>query len=256
MASEQCFWYFKKHDAEIVMRRQPFLLVFGIGILLAGCLSLVAGDAKEAVRITIIFTDSSGAAVPHAQIKLAPQTATTPKNPETNEMGSIALNVIPGQYDLFVTSPEFAPWAKNIRLEANPNQTVRVVLQVANTTQLVQVCSGGCPPIQIGGLSAPPIPHSASITVTVTDAAGAPIPYAQIGVDPRENAWEVHEADESGKFSLKVDPGIYDVAVTRPGFQRWTKHIKLEEKENQAINVILQIGGCLPGPCSAVESTH
>jgi hypothetical protein len=210
------------------VQRKPFLLLLGLGLVLTGPLPLAAGDTKQAVPVTIIVIDSAGAPIPFAQIMLAPRPATTPKHPETSETGKISLQVIPGKYDLFVTAADFAPWAKNIQVEANGSQTVTVILQIACKTQTVRSI---------------PIIASASVTITVTDATGAAVPYAQIGVCPIDEFSKPHdEADESGKFSLKLVPGSCELAVTSPGFRRWTQRIGLKQKENQTLKVVLEVG--------------
>jgi hypothetical protein len=234
---------------------KPYALLFGFGFLLAGCPLLYAADVKGAVPITIIVTDSAGAAIPNSQIKLWPQPAEIAKNPETNESGEVKLNVPPGNYDLFVTSPDFTPWTKAIRVEANANRTFRIVLQVASATTIIKLCSP-CPEIQTGGPPERQVVPSFSITIAVTDATGSPVPYAQIGIDPKEDSWKFHEADELGKFSLKLSPGTYELAVTSPGFRRSTQRIVIKEKENQTVQAVLEPGGCLPGPCNTVDSIH
>jgi hypothetical protein len=226
------------------MGGKPFLLMFGIGLLLTGCLSLHAKSATDGAPVTIVVTDSSGAPIRYAQIKLAPQSATMPKNSETDETGKISLNVIPGKYNLFVTAPDFAPWSKSILVESNAGQTLMVTLQIVCATQTVR--DPRFAPIA-----------SASIMITVTNATGAAVPFAQIGVCPVDEFSKAHdESDESGKFSLKLVPGDYDLVVTSPGFRRWTRHIGLKDKKGLIVNAILQVGGCLPGPCTTVESTH
>ena len=209
------------------MEGKPFLLVLGLGLFLTGNLSFLAQDKKEAVPFTVIVMDSGGAPIPYAQVKLAPRPATTLKKLETDEAGKISFNAIPGKYDLFVTAGDFAPWAKNIQVEANASHTVTVVLQIACKTQTVRA-----------------IPNIAtsSVTITVTAATGAAVPFAQVGVCPIQEFANLQEADESGKFSLKLVPGAYEVAVTSPGFRRWTQRIEFKGKQDQTLKVILEVG--------------
>lgn len=206
-------------------------------------------ETKGAVPFAVVVVDPNWGVVPKAQIKLQP--AVSSKILESNELGEISLDVPPGSYDLFVTNPDFVPWAKNIRVAANTNERVTVVLQPVATT-LVQL-DGPCVPAQND--------HddrksqrvcSASLTISVTDAAGVAIPYAQIGglpgaieraAAPRFLPSDFYETDESGKFSLKLDQGQYEMSVTSPSFRPWTKRIELKEKENRTITVVLQVWG-------------
>jgi hypothetical protein len=213
-------------------------------------------ETKAAVPLTVVVVDPNWGVLSNAQIKLAPRPATMRKNPKTNELGEISLDVPPGTYDLFVTEPDFVPWAENIRVGANANKTVTVVLQLAATTRIVQL-DGPCVPIQNDDDSRKlQRVCSTSVTITVTDAAGAAIPYAQIGGFPEAITSDFYEIDESGRFGLKLDPGRYQMSVTSPGFRRWTKRIELKEKEDQTLTVVLQTGDCTPGPCAAVGSNH
>jgi hypothetical protein len=226
------------------MKRNLFFLLFGIGLFLTGYSSLHAKNGKDAVAVTVIVTDPSGTPIRSAQIKLARQPPAIHKNPETDKTGAVSLNVIPGKYDLFATATDFAPWAKNILVQADVGQTVNVTLQLVCATQSVRAAKV-------------PATASASVTITVTDATGAAVPFAQIGFCPvAEFSRPRDEADESGKLRFKLVPGDYDLVVTSPGFRRWTQRIELKEKENQVVNAILQVGGCLPGPCTTVEPTH
>ena len=125
-----------------------------------------------------------------------------------------------------------------------------MVLQPVATTTLVQL-DGPCVPVQNDDDDRKSQRVcSASLTIIVTDAAGAAIPYAQIGglpgaiferaATPRFLPSDFYETDESGKFSLKLDPGQNEMSVTSPSFQLWTKRIELKE-ENQTITVVLQV---------------
>jgi hypothetical protein len=164
------------------MRRKPLLLLLGFGLLLTRHLSLPAQDTK-AVPVTIIVVDSAGAAIPHAQVELASRATPTPKNLETNDFGKISLDVLPGNYDLFVDAPSFVHLSKNMEVKARSDQTVVVTLQIASTTIIVQTCSP-CFPIQISPspeqpIGLLPLPQSrwiplmqlASPTVTHTSAS-------------------------------------------------------------------------------------
>jgi|SRR5271170_6352366 len=237
------------------MKIKAFLVLLGlVPLQMAGPLPS-AGETNKAVALTVVVMDTAGGAIPSAQIRLIPGSAMPFKNPETNEAGKISLEVLPGNYNLFVAVPVFLPWAKQILVDRTENQTVNVVLQIAETTQTVETCAP-CFPVQTDALasSAPPLQSappvlSASLTMAVTDATGRAVPNAQIGGIPQSKDWKFAETDDSGKLIAKLAPRAYDIAVTSPGFQRWTKRVVLKEEEDQTVKVVLQTGECIPGPC-------
>lgn len=219
---------------------------------------ILADDGNQALPVTITVTDSFGTPVPHAQVRLAPHPASNPGNSETNETGRIVLNVLPGKYTLQVTAPKFKSWTKDIQAAAHGPQSVEVILQAADTSQ-VTIC-GPCPMVQIQEALIVP---SGSVTFVIADATGATIPHAKIGVNhanikdhPEEIVWKLNEADETGYFTLNLSPGIYDLAVTSPGFRLWTRQIEVKEKDNRILKVALEVGECPPGSCTVVESAH
>jgi hypothetical protein len=240
------------------MKIRLLRLVVTFAFFVPGHLPLSAQKIKDTVSLNIVVIDPSGGAVPDAQIKLSSLPSKSPKNPETNEAGALSLDVVPGSYYLYVSSPNFVPWAKHIEVGTAPTQAVRVELQVAKTTVMVQVCSP-CPPIQTGSapqlppVSTPLPPSFGSVTLVVTNATGGAVPYAQIGGLTPTNTQKSPEADEHGRFSTKVDPGSYELAVTSPGFLRWTKRIRVENGKNITVNIALQVGDCSPGPCPAID---
>jgi hypothetical protein len=229
------------------MKTGSLLLLLTFSFVVTERPLLSAKETKDSVSVTIVVMGPRGGMVPDAQIKLSPSPAKAPKNPETNEHGEFSLDLVPGSYDLFVSFPVFVPWAKQIQVLAAPSQTVRVVLEVAETTAMVQTCSP-CPPVQLDSVPQPPaVPSaSASLTIVVKDATGAVVPYAQIGGYLQAGTWRVPEADEHGRFSIKVIPGSLNLAVTSPGFRRWTKRIRLQDGESQTVDVLLNADDAPP----------
>jgi len=88
-------------------------------------------DPRNAT-INITVTNHDGAAVPYAQIDSGqPLEASAPpvwRVLEADEHGNISLRVIPGTFDLTVTSPGLARWKKSATLKDGESQNVNVVL--------------------------------------------------------------------------------------------------------------------------------
>jgi hypothetical protein len=156
---------------------------------------------------------------------LVPAPTNAPKNPQTNEVGQYSLELLPGSYELFVTSPSFLPWAKRIQVQTEGSQLFGVTLQIPETLTIVETC-GPCLPIEMNSSSAPPPKPVASavVTIAVTDVSGATGAHAQVAGLPSgedvNHVTAVVETDEDGKLSRKLVPGSYELAVT--------------EQENQA----------------------
>jgi hypothetical protein len=104
--------------------------------LLAGI--TVWGQSVAARRVTIQVRDQSGAPVAHAQIKLAPAPDAAPAKMETDDKGSVSLNLKAGSYAVVVTEQGFKNWSESIYVakpdgEDNATQVYPVVLQLGAT---------------------------------------------------------------------------------------------------------------------------
>ena len=81
--------------------------------------------------LTIIVMNSTGVALPHAQIGGFQKEAAW-SFPETDEYGRFNVKVVQGSYELVVTNPGFLRWTKDIQLQEGENRTVRVLLNEAD----------------------------------------------------------------------------------------------------------------------------
>jgi len=90
-------------------------------------------------------------------------------------------------------------------------------------------------------------------TIEVRDTSGAGIPNAVVRYQ-RMSEMLAHKAhtDNNGRAILELDPGSYDMAVTSPGFRTWHKRLEVQGATSRSISIVLQVGGCPPGPCLAV----
>lgn len=90
-----------------------------------------------------------------------------------------------------------------------------------------------------------PSKETAQVTIEVRDPSGAFIPNALIRY---QRLYEMFghkaHADNSGKLSLGLEPGKYDIVVVSPGFRTWHKRLEVKGTGIQIISVVLEIGQC------------
>jgi hypothetical protein len=85
--------------------------------------------------------------------------------------------------------------------------------------------------------------ESASIVVHVTDPTGADIPYATVQSLPLPKTPGGNPTtDRSGKLSIDLSPGSYDLTFRSQGFRTETRHIEVKNGAHQTINVVLELG--------------
>ncbi len=85
----------------------------------------------------------------------------------------------------------------------------------------------------------------ASISGTITDASGAPVPAAVITVtNVGKNTSIVSNSNESGLYSTPLlEPGAYTVVITRDGFRRVVReNIVLQTLDKARLDIQLQVG--------------
>lgn len=214
------------------MVRQNCRLGFALLLLGLANPSLNAQSARKTVPFSINVTDRSNAVVIFAQIKICPRGGKLPKNPQkTNEYGKFRSNLEPGIYDLFVTSPMFKPWFKQIQLHEESDETVGAVLEATGRT-LVRTGHGWDPPP----------PAAILLNINVTDESGAPIAFAQLaGLDEdRHFSNDPMQVNEKGEMVLKRVPSTYLVAVTSPGYERWERDVEVGVHDEHSLKITLK----------------
>ena len=125
------------------MKMKSLTLLFAL-MLIAVCPSLFAQETKSSAFVTITVKDETGAVVPHAKIKISPLPATATGDSETDQYGKLSLNLIPGNFDLSVTSSGFKRWMQTVRVQDTANQTIEAVLRVG--------LGGGGPTVVLPGV--------------------------------------------------------------------------------------------------------
>jgi Carboxypeptidase regulatory-like domain len=204
-------------------RIRDVILALLLLVLLGARLS--AQNTWNTAQLSIIVTDKTNAYVAGAQIKICPHAGVLPQKPQTYQSGTLRLNLVPGSYDLFVASPVYKPWYRQVDLRAGSNETITAVLEAAGRT-LVHTGHGWDPPS----------PPAEPLRIDVTDEAGVPIAYASFDGFPDANTM----ADEKGQLRLKLVPTTYLVAVTSPGYERWEKIVEVIPRQENLVKVVLK----------------
>jgi hypothetical protein len=103
---------------------------------------LFAAQESAPVPITFWVTDQSGAAIPHAQMKLIIMPANVPSELETNDNGKLSLSLESGFYRVSVNSLGFSPFTKQIEVRDTKAQIFQLTLDVSRGGGPVVM---GCP---------------------------------------------------------------------------------------------------------------
>src|SRR5271168_1209745 len=117
--------------------------VAAVGIAVIGITLLVPiilrAQQETTVPVTIHVSDPTGAAIPHAQVRVVPGPDKAPAKLETDEHGQFVVELKGGGYALSVSALGFKNWAERIYVgntggQASSGQVVPVVLQIGNVS--------------------------------------------------------------------------------------------------------------------------
>jgi Carboxypeptidase regulatory-like domain len=106
--------------------------------------SQATAQQTPTATVTIDVRDRTGAAVPHAKIRLQPPPNPLPAVMETDEAGTLALRLPNGSYALFVSASGFQTASQHVDVTSGQTSIatqlpVRVMLEVAHTSGPVPV---------------------------------------------------------------------------------------------------------------------
>ncbi len=103
-------------------------------------------------------------------------------------------------------------------------------------------------------LRATVLAQTGSVKGVVVDPALASVAFAKVVLEVRGAATPTAttQTDVMGHFELSASPGTYDLRVTAPGFEFYTKQVSVVEgKETDFSTISLRVGAiakCEPGP--------
>jgi len=199
-------------------------------------LSRCSPAANAEGRISLEVTDETGAVVQRAQVAVRPHLQPQTSAWRTDDHGRFSFSMPPGDYDLFVVSPLFREWSKQVRVREEKTINFKIVLNPAKISQIVDAGSNGL--IDTGSVyvSQPPAPEL--VILSVQDQDREPIVGARVWVTYQDPTAYM-ETDEKGMITLKLLPRDYEMVVVSPGFTRWQQHLKVEEGRGRLLNVIL-----------------
>lgn len=117
------------------------LEIFRVGFLAAALLAPSGAWVQQTTTRTVIIQvgDQAGAPIAHAKVRLVPPPDVAPATLETDENGTLSLNLKPGSYALTVTEQGFKNWSESIYVanqegKAGASQVYPVVLQIASSS--------------------------------------------------------------------------------------------------------------------------
>jgi uncharacterized membrane protein len=182
-----------------------FAFLFTVRLALYGSIS--AQQIRSRAPITVVVTDPTGAAIPHAEVKIvsAPSLSLPAQKLETNGAGTLAVELEPGEYDITVHALSFRTASKHIIAQNGVAQSVEVLLQV-----------GGCPP----GCVVVPLSAAEQLFAVkgvVVDPSGAVIPQAEVVFKGESDRIAAHTGMD-GAVNVNLEAGKYVVTISAFGF--------------------------------------
>ena len=120
---------------------------FCLGVVALAAIAATApaaiAQSTASVQIQGVVQDSSGAVVPGAQITVRNVATGVERNVETNAEGRYrALGLAPGEYEITVAMSGFATMLhRGIAVEVGDTATINITLEVATTTEVIEVAS-------------------------------------------------------------------------------------------------------------------
>ena len=121
---------------------QPFRRISLLLLFLACMLTPQLLAAQTGGRIAGAVKDATGALIPNSQVVLVNPANGVKQNAVTGNDGVFTFAAVPvGQYELDVAADGFSPYRQtaNLKIDVNTALTIDVVLQVANTSQTINV---------------------------------------------------------------------------------------------------------------------
>jgi hypothetical protein len=219
---------------------------------LALCGSVSAQQIESRTPITVVVTDPSGAAIPRAGVTIASATplGLPTQDLKTNEAGTLAVELQPGDYDITVHALSFRTVSRHIIAQKSVAQSVKVLLQVAG-------CPPGCNVVSMS--AAEPL---FAVKGVVVDQLGAVIPQAEV-VFKGESGTIVAHTGMDGTVNVTLESGKFLVTISAVGFAT-TKlaDIYVPGSTADAVRVVLKpspqvtCGPCVEDPLVMTETSE
>ncbi|WP_226005885.1 carboxypeptidase regulatory-like domain-containing protein [Natrinema salinisoli] len=158
-------------------------------------------EATGAVEGTV--TDADGEPVADATVTAGDETVTTDEN------GTYALELEPGEYTLAVSVEGYEDASQNVTVDADAITTADVTLE--------------------------PVPTDGTLEGTVTDTDGDAIANATVAAGDRQTT-----TDDNGTYDLELEAGDYAVTVSAEGYEDASENVTVDADATTTLDVALQ----------------
>ena len=187
--------------------------------------------SQESTKLTIRVVDTSGAAIPKAEVTLINQLEDHVQIKQTtNQEGQASFLVIPtGHYIISVTAQGFRTNELAIAMASKPFElTVPLQIKSGSNADIVPLSEGQ---------------ESTTLAILVVDQQGAVIATARVTLMGQENHIQAKlTSNQEGKVSfLAVPAGPYRISVSAPGFKTSEQLVGIE-RQPVAIKIVLPVG--------------
>src|SRR5579864_914102 len=167
-------------------------LIF-LGMWLAGTLTATLYAQSASGTLLGVVQDLKGARVPAAKVSLQPASgAAGERTAECDSHGGFRVdNVLPGDYQVTITAPGFAPAHSSVSVVVGSAREIRVVLKPAIVEQTIQV-QGGASSITSAPMDITSTVHQGAVTprdlatIPLAHRSFANIAYLLPGTEPVE----------------------------------------------------------------------
>ncbi|MGD0694801.1 MAG: carboxypeptidase-like regulatory domain-containing protein [Terriglobia bacterium] len=95
--------------------------------------------SKGAAHITVSVADVTGAVIPYALVKYQRSSEIFGHKTQTDRYGRALLELLPGSYDIAVTSSGFGTWHRGLEVEGAEEQAISFALEMHECTQCVEI---------------------------------------------------------------------------------------------------------------------
>ena len=190
-----------------------------IGLLMVGCIALNVPAQTTNGLITGVLTDSTGAVVPGAQVKVVSQATGLERTAVSDGSGLYVVpQLAPGVYTLTATKEGFATVKEdNIQLLVNQSLTIDLKLSVASTAQTVEVTTA--PPMlnTTSSTLSSVIEHAEIVDLPLNGREFTQLALLAPGAAPQEGG-------QQSTFTVKLGAGGISPAVSgqRPDQNNFT----------------------------------
>jgi hypothetical protein len=200
-------------------------------------------EAKTgSVQVDVV--DPGGGAIAGAEIRIQ----LCPQGPVqkfvVDKSGKLLVDLRPGGYDVFISSPGFRQETREIKVQEASRQELSVTLEVGSYSGPTVVA-----PAYAAQLAA----SIGTIDIGIRDQAGGWIDGVRVGFrvlpdGPVLNAVAVHD----GKLTVPLSRGAYELTFSEPGFKNATKRVDVHGCETQSLDVVMEVQPCTE--CATVYS--